>query len=143
MAAPRGRRDRLTKAQRSALMGRVKSTRTQFELNVFRELRKRGLHFQPHSAGAFGKPDIALPRARRAVFLHSDFWHGWRLPTWEAVLPDTFWIEKLRRNRRRDQKVVRTLRRRGWKVLVVWEHQIKRSVHDVLDRIVTFLNSRD
>jgi G:T-mismatch repair DNA endonuclease (very short patch repair protein) len=38
---------------------------------------------------------------------------------------------------------VRTLRRRGWKVRVVWEHQIKRSVHDVLDRIVTFLNSRD
>lgn len=133
------RKDRLTKEARSALMGRIKSKDTGFERKVFVALRNKGIRFQKHYAAAIGKPDIALPRARKAVFLHSDFWHGWRMPLWEDILPSDFWKDKLKRNRLRDRNVVRGLRRKGWKVLVVWEHQITRAPATAIERIADFL----
>lgn len=135
----RSRKDRLTKAKRSALMGRIKSKNTGFEKKVFAELRKKGIRYRKHYSGIIGNPDIAVPNSKKAVFLHSDFWHGWRLPQWEDVLPNNFWVEKLRRNRLRDRKVVRSLRRRGWKVLVIWEHQINKHPATSVDRIAAFL----
>ena len=139
MKRPKLGKDRITKAARSALMGKIKSKDTQFERNVFIELRKKGTRFLKHYAGAEGNPDIALPKARKAVFLHSDFWHGWRMPLWEDILPNNFWKEKLKRNRLRDRKVVRALRRKGWKVLVVWEHQIDKAPRTAVERIAAFL----
>lgn len=122
-------------------MSRIKSKNTGFEQKVFAELRRRGLRFQKHYTKVIGKPDLALPRAKKAVFLHSDFWHGWRMPLWEHILPSEFWRDKLKRNRARDQKVVRALRRRGWRVLVVWEHQIDRAPTMAIGRIVDFLKT--
>ena len=120
-------------------MSRIRSTGTEFEKKVFREIRKFGIRFRTNYTGAIGKPDIALPKARRAVLLHSDFWHGWQLPRWENKLPNDFWKQKLRKNRSRDRKVVATLRRQGWKVLVVWEHQINRDPKYAIRKIVSFL----
>ena len=120
-------------------MSRIKSKGTNFENQIFREIRKSGIRFQKNYKGAIGKPDIALPRQRKAVFLHSDFWHGWRLPQWEAILPNDFWKEKIRKNRVRDRKVLISLRRNGWKTLVVWEHQIKTDRESILRRITDFL----
>lgn len=121
-------------------MSRIRCADTQFETKVFKELRRRGVYFQTNYCRVIGKPDIALPRRRRAVFLHSAFWHGWRLPAWEHILPSEFWRTKLRKNRKRDRLVRRQLRAQGWDVLVVWEHQINRNFYEVLERIVTFLD---
>jgi DNA mismatch endonuclease (patch repair protein) len=142
MAKPKSGKDRLTKAARSALMGKIKSKNTGFERQVFSELRKKGLHFRKHYSRVIGNPDIALPKERKAVFLHSDFWHGWRMPLWEDVLPNNFWKEKLRRNRLRDRKVIRSLRRKRWKVMVVWEHQIEKAPTNTIERIATFLRKK-
>ena len=120
-------------------MSRIRSAGTGFEKKVFREIRRFGIRFRTNYTGAIGKPDIALPKARRAVLLHSDFWHGWQLPRWENKLPNDFWKQKLRKNRARDKKVVATLRRQGWKVLVVWEHQINRDPKYAIRKIVSFL----
>lgn len=120
-------------------MSKIRPSNTAFEEDIFRLIRRQGVYFKTHSRKIFGKPDIVLLKARKAVFLHSDFWHGWRLSTWEETLPNKFWKEKLRKNRIRDQKVVRTLRRKGWKVLVVWEHSIKRNKQGAIDSMVQFL----
>ena len=123
-------------------MSSIRSAKTGFERTIVRELRRQGLRFKTNYSRAMGKPDIALPRRRKAVFLHSAFWHGWRLPAWEHILPSEFWIEKLRKNRARDKRVVRALRREGWAVLIVREHQIERDFAGTLDRIAVFLRAQ-
>lgn len=133
--------DNLTKDQRTHTMRRIRSTDTKFERVIFCALRKRGVYFRRNYSRVVGKPDIAVPSLQRAVFLHSDFWHGWQLSRWEADLPNDYWKEKLRRNRLRDRVVLRRLRRLGWDVLVVWEHQIAADFDGSLDRIGKFLRS--
>jgi len=120
-------------------MSKIRSARTGFEKKFFGEIRKRGVRFREDYAGAMGKPDIALPRERKAVFLHSDFWHGWQLPRWEKILPNDFWKNKLNKNRARDKKVVASLRRQGWDVMVVWEHTYNKKPDETISRIVKFL----
>ncbi len=69
------------------------------------------------------------------VFIDGDFWHGWRFPAWEQKLPE-FWKAKIGRNRSRDQLNFRRLRRAGWKVIRVWEHQIERQLEHTIRRIL-------
>lgn len=72
-----------------------------------------------------GKPDFVFPRQRLAVFVDGCFWHGH--PT-KCRLPKSnrsYWEEKIRRNMARDRKVTRLLRKRGWKVVRIWEHKIQ------------------
>ncbi|MBX3048890.1 MAG: very short patch repair endonuclease [Anaerolineales bacterium] len=131
----------MTKEQRSRNMSRIRSSMTGFEQKIFKKLKNKRIYFQTHYTRVIGKPDIALPRSRKAVFLHSDFWHGWRLPSWENVLPNEFWINKLRQNRKRDRKVIRKLRQMGWDVFVLWEHSYKKDPDGSIDKIINFLKS--
>jgi DNA mismatch endonuclease Vsr len=88
-----------------------------------------GLDFVSHP-NLFGKPDFALPMGKIAIFCDGDFWHGYnfgRNPRHEVKDNREFWIEKIRRNRRRDRLVNRRLRRDGWIVLRFWEHEVKRN----------------
>lgn len=73
-----------------------------------------------------GRPDLAFPRLRLAVFVHGCFWHGCttcRLPRPKANAD--FWAEKLRENLRRDASAVGALQAEGWTSLIVWEHEIR------------------
>lgn len=109
------------------LRARIRSKETQAEKIVFRYLRQHKIYFQKHFARAAGKPDIALPRKKKAVFIDSDFWHG---RTYEKVLrnrpPGDYWIAKIARNMERDEQQRQQLTEQGWSVLVVWEEDIKR-----------------
>ena len=134
--------DRLTPQQRSYTMSRIHQSGTAFEKKVFRELRRRRVYFQKHYARVMGKPDIAVPTKKRAVFLHSDFWHGWQYGRWKDVLPSRFWIDKIESNRKRDVKVKRSLRRLGWEVLVIWEHSLRSNPERTMGKIVKFLKGR-
>ena len=74
----------------------------------------------------FGKPDFVFPAARVAVFVDGCFWH--RCPK-HATFPATrraFWLKKLNANRTRDRRVNRELRRSGWSVIRIWEHDLKK-----------------
>ncbi len=106
-------------------MKRVKLKDGSLEKLVQRELRAKGLRFRRHVGNLPGSPDIVFPRERVAVFVDGDFWHGWRLPTWEHKL-SKFWRDKLRANRDRDQRNFRRLRASGWQVIRIWQHEIRR-----------------
>lgn len=131
--------DNLTREERHLNMSRIHASRTEFENGVFKELRKRGVHFKINYSKVVGKPDIAKPKKKKAIFLHSDFWHGWQFPRWRRKLPNGFWREKIRKNRTRDREVLRILRRTGWKVMVVWEHSLKRDREYCINKMVAFL----
>jgi DNA mismatch endonuclease (patch repair protein) len=127
--------DHLTPEQRFRAMSRVKRKDGALEVAVRSQLHKRGYRFRKHVKSLPGSPDLVLPRNKIAVFIDGDFWHGYRLPLWEHKLSD-FWREKLWRNRRRDQKNFRKLRRSGWRVIRLWQHEIRTDASRCVDRIV-------
>lgn len=114
----------MTPEQRSRAMSRVKLKNGPLEKLVQRELRAMGVRYRCNNRSLPGSPDIILPRHRVVIFVDGNFWHGWRLPTWEHKL-SAFWREKLRTNRARDQRNFRRLKRLGWRVCRIWEHQAR------------------
>ena len=135
--------DNLTESQRRLNMSRVKSANTRFEQRIFRELRHKDVHFVTHHRQVPGTPDIALPAKKMAVFLHSDFWHGWQFSRWAVQLPSEFWRNKIEKNRLRDKKVKRRLRSLGWEVLVIWEHSIEANRKKAIEIILHFLRNQN
>lgn len=133
--------DHLTPAQRSRAMKRVKLKNGSLEMLVQRELRARGLRFQRHARDLPGRPDIVFCQEKVAVFVDGDFWHGWRLPAWEQKL-SPFWRDKLRANRARDQRNFRRLRSMGWKVVRIWQHQVKKDLDGCIQRVADGLKRR-
>lgn len=83
-------------------------------------MAKRKIYFQKHYKKAFGNPDIALPRKKKAVLIDGDFWHGYGFVKQKKRLPSKYWIEKIETNIRRDRKNRLKLKRDGWKVLKIW-----------------------
>ncbi len=106
-------------------MARVKLKDGPLERIVQAGLRHHGFKFQKHVKSLPGSPDLVFPKAKVAVFVDGDFWHGWHLPKWEHKLT-SFWKEKIQTNRRRDRKNFRRLRQMGWYVIRIWQHQLKR-----------------
>ena len=115
-------------------MSKIRSKNTKAEILVFRELRKRGIYFQKHYNRAPGKPDIALPRKKLAIFIDGDFWHGYRFSKIKDRLPQKYWQLKIENNSKRDKINRAKLRKNGWKVLQIWEHELLK-LDDTMDRI--------
>lgn len=115
--------DRITDAQRSKVMSKVRSKDTAIELYVRSALHRCGFRFRKNVSDLPGKPDIVLPKYKCVVFINGCFWHqheGCK----RATVPQTraeFWTKKLEGNKKRDTLNKAELEVRGWKVLTVWE----------------------
>lgn len=131
--------DRLTKERRSWLMSRVKGRDTTPEIAVRSMIHRMGYRFRLYRADLPGKPDIVFGPRRKVVFVHGCFWHGHNCG--KARVPQSngrFWKDKMDENRSRDRRHVRALAKTGWKVLVVWQCELKDPLA-VRRRIVDFL----
>lgn len=125
--------------KRSEIMSKIRSKNTGAELLVFRELRKRKIHFQKHYKRALGSPDVAFPRRKIAVFIDGDFWHGRNFSKLKKRLPKKYWRKKIEDNIKRDRTVRQKLRREGWRVLRLWEKDILRDNLVELERMISFI----
>jgi DNA mismatch endonuclease (patch repair protein) len=132
--------DRLTPAQRSRVMAAIHGKDTGIERLVRSELHRRGLRFRKHVKGIRGRPDIVFRGKRLVVFVDGDFWHGYRFPQWRHKLTPT-WQVKIQANRERDARNFRHLRRQGWRVIRLWEHEIKANLPDCVERVVRLLEA--
>ena len=132
--------DNLTREQRSRTMAAVKGKDTSLEQRLDAAFSQRRWRYQRNVPTLPGKPDFVFERQRLIVFVDGDFWHGWRFPLWEAKLPD-YWRQKIARNRRRDRRNFRRLRREGWRVLRLWEHQVNGDLEAAIERIAISLSS--
>ncbi len=130
--------DNLTPEQRSYCMSRVKGKDTGLERRLRFELDKLGIQFTTYPKDLLGKPDIALPQEKIAVFVDGDFWHGYRFPAWEHSL-SPFWQEKIGKTRKRDQRNFRKLRKMGWRVIRIWQHEVKKDLESCVNRITSSL----
>ncbi|QWO99433.1 DNA mismatch endonuclease Vsr [Akkermansia muciniphila] len=107
-------------------MSHVRNRDTRPEKIIRSILHKSGFRFRIQRKDLPGKPDIVLPKYKTIIFVHGCFWHQHEgckkaLPPKSNV---SFWLEKFRKNKERDRKVIRTLQESGWKVIVVWQCEI-------------------
>jgi DNA mismatch endonuclease, patch repair protein len=119
--------DRLTRERRSANMAAIRAKNTKPEIQVRKFLFGHGLRFRIHCDGLPGKPDIVLPGRRLAIFVHGCFWHGCKKcvdGTRLVKSNSSYWVDKLRRNKARDQRHRAALSRAGWKTFTIWECEV-------------------
>lgn len=121
----------------SHLKGR-RSRDTRPELELRRELHRRGFRFRLHRRLAAGcNPDIVLPRYRLAVWVDGCFWHGHSKHKWTPRSgPNAdLWAEKIAANRARDRRAVLLATEQGWLSLRVWECEVLADPRAVADRV--------
>ena len=128
--------DKLTKKHRSWNMSRIKSKNTKPEIIVRKLLHKMGFRFRLNGRVAkryssngllIGKPDIVLAGYKTVIFIHGCFWHQHEGCS-RCTMPSTnqeYWIKKFRRNKQHDHEVVAELENDGWKVMIIWECEVK------------------
>ena len=110
-------------------MSRVRGKNTGPEMVVRKLVHSLGYRYRLHRRDLPGNPDLVFARARKVIFVHGCFWHRHSAPDCKlARLPKSrldFWQPKLEANRARDESNQESLERTGWKVLVVWECELK------------------
>jgi len=125
--------DIFTPQKRSWVMSRIRGTNTKIDLKMKKMLADAGYRFEMYPK-MFGNPDFAHKRKRIAIFCDGDFWHGYMY--FEKKRPaKKYWRDKIETNMRRDQRYSRKLRREGWSVLRIWEHDIEKNPDKCIRKI--------
>ncbi|WP_222166436.1 very short patch repair endonuclease [Edaphocola aurantiacus] len=116
-----------SKEIRSFNMSRIKGKDTKPEMLVRKFLFSKGLRYKLHDKTLPGKPDIVFPKYKTVLFIHGCFWHGHEGCKY-YVVPKTkteWWLTKINGNIRKDADSIARLQQLGWKVIVVWECELK------------------
>lgn len=132
--------DIVSRSKRKEMMSKVKQRHTKPEIAVRKLLHRLGYRFRLHSKKLPGTPDIVLPKYKSVIFVHGCFWHQHegcrkaRRPTSNVE----FWNEKLDKNIERDKRKESELKDLYWKVLTVWDCEIK-DESTLIEKIKLFL----
>lgn len=104
-------------------MSRIRGKNTKIEITVETWLKKKRVAYERH-VPMTGNPDFVLPGRDIVIFVDGDFWHGYRMGPKRLAKMKKFWKEKISKNKLRDRRVTRNLKRNGWIVIRLWEHEI-------------------
>ncbi|HQM44099.1 MAG TPA: very short patch repair endonuclease [Smithellaceae bacterium] len=119
--------DTFSQKKRSWIMAQIKSNGNRStEMNMLLSLRENKIKGWRRNYPVFGKPDFAFPKHRVAIFIDGCFWHG---HPQKCRLPKTnkeYWERKISKNKARDLIVKATLRKKGWRVIRIWEDSVKK-----------------
>jgi DNA mismatch endonuclease (patch repair protein) len=132
--------DRVDSKVRSKIMSSVGAKNTCAEMGVRRLVHAMGYRYALHRSDLPGRPDLVFPSREKVIFVHGCFWHGHRCRY--GRLPKSrqdYWEPKIETNKCRDRKQRQELTRQGWRVLVVWQCQLKKKPEWLRARIDDFL----
>lgn len=135
--------DTVTPKRRSEIMSHIKSKDTSIELLVRRYLFSLGYRYRINYKELPGKPDIVFTKKKIAIFIHGCYWHGHNCGSRYAHTSQsnkTYWEAKIQRTQQRDQEQVTTLEKLGWRVLVLWECEVKQNFDDCTQQLISFIN---
>lgn len=136
--------DNRSREARSKNMSNIPSKNTKPEDTVRKYLFREGFRYRKNVSSLPGKPDIVLPKYRAVVFVNGCFWHGHEGCKW-FVRPKTnteFWDAKFRYNIERDHKNYNKLEEMGWRVLIIWECEIRHGDPAIaIDRLIDKIRS--
>jgi len=134
--------DVFTKAKRSAVMSRIRGRGNKAtELVLMQLFRQHGITGWRRNQKVFGKPDFLFRRNRLALFVDGCFWHGCPKHCKIPVGNRAFWKKKFAANKARDRRVNRALRRLGWQVVRIWEHDLAKRREACVQKIQDVMNS--
>ncbi|MBW8684690.1 very short patch repair endonuclease [Chitinophaga rhizophila] len=133
-----------SKETRSHNMSQIKGKNTKPEMLVRRFLFSKGFRYRLHSKGLPGKPDLVFPKHKTVIFIHGCFWHAHTNCRY-SVIPKTrtdWWREKIIGNVNRDIEKSILLNQMGWRVLTIWECELKSSrkeetLNNLLKELIT------
>lgn len=121
--------DKLTPEERSKNMGNIRSKDTSPEIIVRKLTHSLGYRYRLHRKDLPGKPDIVFSNRKKIIFIHGCFWHQHDDPSCKiARIPKSrteYWVPKLQRNIERDREHQAQLLSMGWRMLVIWECEVK------------------
>ena len=130
--------DVLTPKQRSYNMSMIRAKNTKPEITLRKLISASGLRGYKLRYRLIGKPDIVFPRRKTIVFIDGCFWHKCPKCFIEPATNKRFWKKKIESNVKRDKIVNAELRKKGWRVLRIWEHEIRNEKiikRKIIDRI--------
>ncbi len=132
--------DVYTKDQRSYNMSKIRSTDTKPEVKLRKALFSKGFRYSLHNKKIPGKPDIVFKKYKTVIQVNGCFWHGHENCKYFTI-PETrteFWTEKINGTIERDKINNRKLQDMGWKVITVWECDLKtKKFNETLERVIT------
>lgn len=133
--------DNHTPEQRRKNMRAIKSKGSKIEIALQKELWSRGIHYRKNDKTIFGHPDLSFKGKKIAVFVDSEFFHGynWNIRKNDFKSNQEFWISKIERNIQRDKEVNEHLKSEGWTVIRFWGNDIKNNVigcADIVEKAV-------
>ena len=134
--------DNHTKEVRSRNLSHIRSTNTKPEEKVRKYLFSKGFRYRKNVRKLPGCPDIVLPKYHTVIFVNGCFWHKHDCPrfVWPSSNED-YWIPKITRNVERDLKNHQILREQGWRVVVVWECELKeKCFQGAMDKLVQVIS---
>ncbi|MEK3719238.1 very short patch repair endonuclease [Paenibacillus sp. FSL H8-0034] len=131
--------DSISPDKRSNNMRAVKSV-SKLETSVSRALWRNGIRFRRNVKDLLGKPDIVIKKYNIVIFIDSCFWHGCSIHYKPPQSNKEYWYAKITRNQNRDKIVNDFYQEKGWNVLRVWEHDLKRGAfEETVGQITDFI----
>lgn len=139
--------DKLTAEQRKKCMSNIRSKDTGIEVELRKALWQKGYRYRKNYAKLPGKPDIALPKYKIAIFCDSEFFHGkdWEESLHAQILRGSnaeFWEKKILRNMERDREVNDELKALDWVVIRFWGKDIKKDLDNCVQIIEDAINQK-
>jgi DNA mismatch endonuclease, patch repair protein len=136
--------DVLTPEQRKRNMQAIKNKKTKIEELLAKMLTKKGLRYRRDNKTIFGKPDFTFRKLKIAVFCDSEYFHGkdWEINKKRIKTNTDFWVRKIEGNISRDNLVIETLLKDGWKVLRFWGNEIKKNTEFCVQSIVNEIENK-
>ena len=121
-------------------MSRIRSTNTKIDISMKKMLSDSGYRWEMYPK-MYGNPDFVHKRKKIVIYCDGDFWHGYKYN--EKKKPaKKFWCDKIENNMGRDKKYTRKLRREGWSVLRIWEHDIQKNPEKCARKIKSKFSQR-
>jgi DNA mismatch endonuclease (patch repair protein) len=131
-----------SKETRSYNMSQIKGRNTKPEMLVRKFLHAQGFRYKLHDKTLPGRPDIVLPKYKTVILIHGCFWHGHNGCKY-FVVPKTrteWWLQKINGNIANDEKAVKALKKDGWKIITIWECDLKQDkLENTLKKIIRAL----
>lgn len=129
--------DRFSKEQRSKIMSKICSKDTNPEKQVRKALWAKGFRYRIHDKSIIGTPDVSNKSKKIAIFVDGCFWHGCKRCYVPPKTNSDYWKNKYQKNKERRKKVVKALTKEDWKIIQIWEHELKINPHKILVKIAS------
>ncbi|HSA05783.1 MAG TPA: very short patch repair endonuclease [Candidatus Gastranaerophilales bacterium] len=133
--------DKLSKKDRRKTMQAVRSKNTKLENMVIKQLWKLGYRFRRNVDALLGKPDIAIKKYKIVIFIDSCFWHGCNQHCRMPSSNKEYWYKKIQRNKNRDKEITEYYINNEWRILRIWEHQIKEDFNNTIKLLTDFIDA--